>query len=61
MEGETKSFVIVCVSAIISTSYCYYISTRIKAGVFRLISVLPVCALFHILPICHIWCGVTYV
>ncbi|CAF1894994.1 hypothetical protein Bca4012_048888 [Brassica carinata] len=63
MEGETISLVIVCVSAIVSTSYCYYISTRIKAGVFRLISVLPVCALFQILPMffftLHISCSLS--
>ncbi|KAG2310645.1 hypothetical protein Bca52824_022202 [Brassica carinata] len=63
MEGETKSLVLVCISAIISTSYCYYISTRIKAGLFRLISVLPVCALFHVLPLffstLHISCCIS--
>ncbi|CAL9243652.1 unnamed protein product [Arabidopsis halleri] len=51
MEEELKNFIKVWISAIISISYCYYISTRIKAGVFRLLSVLPVCALFLVLPL----------
>lgn len=34
-----------------SITYCYYFSTRIKAGVFRLLSVLPVCVLFLFLPL----------
>ncbi|KAJ0246153.1 Wax synthase domain-containing protein [Hirschfeldia incana] len=63
MKGETKSLILVCVAAIVSTSHCYYISTRIKAGVFRLISVLPVCALFHVFPVffstLHISCTVS--
>ncbi|KAL1209649.1 putative long-chain-alcohol O-fatty-acyltransferase 4 [Cardamine amara subsp. amara] len=51
MEEELKNFIKVWISAIISTSYCYYLSTKIKAGVFRLLSVLPVCALFLVLPL----------
>ncbi|CAH2069868.1 unnamed protein product [Thlaspi arvense] len=51
MEEELKNFMKVWVSAIISISYCYYLSTRIKSGVFRLLSVLPVCALFLFLPL----------
>ena len=51
MDGEVIGFVIVWVLAVISVSYCYYISSRIKAGVFRLISVVPVCAFFHVLPL----------
>ncbi|ESQ42916.1 hypothetical protein EUTSA_v10015854mg, partial [Eutrema salsugineum] len=51
MEEELKNFIKVWVSAIISVSYCYYLSTRIKVGVFRLLSVLPVCALFLVLPL----------
>ncbi|KAL0710205.1 hypothetical protein Bca4012_017183 [Brassica carinata] len=51
MEEELKNFVKVWVSTIISISYCYYLSTRIKPGVFRLLSVLPVCALFLALPL----------
>ncbi|KFK27125.1 hypothetical protein AALP_AA8G338100 [Arabis alpina] len=51
MEEELKNFIKVWVSAIISISYCYYISTRIKAGLSRLLSVLPVCALFLVFPL----------
>ncbi|KAF2564276.1 hypothetical protein F2Q70_00014946 [Brassica cretica] len=43
MDGEVIGFVIVWILAVISVSYCYYISSRIKAGVLRLISVVPVC------------------
>ncbi|CAF1894941.1 unnamed protein product [Brassica napus] len=51
MEQELENLIKVWFSAIISVSYCYYISTRIKAGVFRLLSVLPVCVLFLLLPL----------
>ncbi|CAA7021115.1 unnamed protein product [Microthlaspi erraticum] len=51
MEEELKNFIKVWVSAIISISYCYHISTRIKAGVFRLLFVLPVCVLFLVAPL----------
>ncbi|KAG2299421.1 hypothetical protein Bca52824_035893 [Brassica carinata] len=50
MEVELKNFMKVWVSSTMSISYCYYLSTRIKTGVFRLLSVLPVCVLFFILP-----------
>ncbi|KAJ0267052.1 Wax synthase domain-containing protein [Hirschfeldia incana] len=51
MEQELKNFFKVWFSAIISVSYCYYLSTRIKPGVLRLISVLPVIALFLLFPL----------
>jgi len=51
MEEELKNFIKLWISAIISISYCYYLSTRIKAGVFRLLSVLLVCALFLVFPL----------
>ncbi|CAF2328029.1 BnaA10g09630D [Brassica napus] len=51
MEEELKNFIKVLVSTIISVSYCYYLSTRIKPGVIRLLSVLPVCVLFLLLPL----------
>ncbi|CAH8389851.1 unnamed protein product [Eruca vesicaria subsp. sativa] len=51
MEEELKNFMKVWVSAIMSITYCYYFSTRIKAGVIRLVSVLPVCVLFLFLPL----------
>ncbi|AAF79269.1 F12K21.17 [Arabidopsis thaliana] len=51
MEEELKSFVKVWGSAIISVSYCYYIPSKIKSGVHRLLSVLPVCVLFLVLPL----------
>ncbi|CAA7021116.1 unnamed protein product [Microthlaspi erraticum] len=51
MEQELKNFIKVWVSAIISISYCYYLSTRIKPGVLRLLSLLPVCVLFLVAPL----------
>ncbi|KAG7648464.1 putative long-chain-alcohol O-fatty-acyltransferase 9 [Arabidopsis thaliana] len=51
MEEELKNFIIVWISAIISVSYCYYISANIKTGVLRLFSVLPICGLFFVLPL----------
>ncbi|CAD5314478.1 unnamed protein product [Arabidopsis thaliana] len=51
MEEELKNFIIVWISAIISVSYCYYLSANIKTGVLRLFSVLPICGLFFVLPL----------
>ncbi|CAH2069866.1 unnamed protein product [Thlaspi arvense] len=51
MEEELKNFIKVWVSAIISISYCCYLPTRIKPGVSRLLSVLPVCVLFLVIPL----------
>ncbi|XP_020881826.1 probable long-chain-alcohol O-fatty-acyltransferase 4 [Arabidopsis lyrata subsp. lyrata] len=51
MEEDVKNFILVWLSAIISVSYCYYVSPKIKAGLPRLLSVLPVCALFLVLPL----------
>ncbi|CDY36740.1 BnaA03g11460D [Brassica napus] len=51
MAEEFKNLMKIWVSAISSVAYCYFLSTRIKAGVFRLLSVLPVCAMFFVLPL----------
>ncbi|CAH2069874.1 unnamed protein product [Thlaspi arvense] len=51
MEEELKNFIKVWITAIISASYCYYLSTKIKPGVFRLLFVLPVCVVFLVLPL----------
>ncbi|XP_019087619.1 PREDICTED: probable long-chain-alcohol O-fatty-acyltransferase 11 [Camelina sativa] len=51
MDEELKNFIKVWVSVIISASYCYYVPTRIKSGIFRFLSVRPVCALFLVLPL----------
>ncbi|KAF8116908.1 hypothetical protein N665_0014s0168 [Sinapis alba] len=52
MEEELKNFMKVWVSAIISIYYCYYLSIRFKAGVSRLLFILPVCIQFLFLPLC---------
>ncbi|KAJ0267054.1 Wax synthase domain-containing protein [Hirschfeldia incana] len=52
MEQELKNLIKVWISAVISISYCYYISPRIKSGVPRLLSLCPVLALFLVLPLC---------
>ncbi|WZY81271.1 hypothetical protein YC2023_027655 [Brassica napus] len=51
MEEQLKTLIKVWVSAIICISYCYYFPSRIKAGLPRLFSVLPICALFGLLPL----------
>ncbi|CAH8363461.1 unnamed protein product [Eruca vesicaria subsp. sativa] len=51
MEEELKNLIKVWVSALSSVAYCYFLSTRIKAGIFRLISVLPVCVMFFVFPL----------
>ncbi|XP_010485140.1 PREDICTED: probable long-chain-alcohol O-fatty-acyltransferase 4 [Camelina sativa] len=50
MDEEFKRLIEIWVLTTISVSYCYYLSTKIKAGISRLISVLPVCAMFLVLP-----------
>ncbi|XP_013610394.1 PREDICTED: probable long-chain-alcohol O-fatty-acyltransferase 7 isoform X1 [Brassica oleracea var. oleracea] len=51
MEEELNSLVKVGVSTIMSVSYCFFLPPRIKSGFFRLISILPVCVLFLVLPL----------
>ncbi|KAF8095264.1 hypothetical protein N665_0338s0019 [Sinapis alba] len=52
MEEKLKNFIKVWASVIITVSYCYFLSARTKAGVFRLLFVLPVCAMFlNVLPL----------
>uniref|UniRef100_A0A1J3K8V4 Putative long-chain-alcohol O-fatty-acyltransferase 7 n=1 Tax=Noccaea caerulescens TaxID=107243 RepID=A0A1J3K8V4_NOCCA len=51
MEEELKCLIKVGVATIISVSYCYLLPPKIKPGVIRLVSILPVCALFLVLPL----------
>ncbi|XP_010449475.1 PREDICTED: LOW QUALITY PROTEIN: probable long-chain-alcohol O-fatty-acyltransferase 7 [Camelina sativa] len=51
MEEEIKSLIKVGVSTIISVSYCYFLPPRIISGVYRLISIIPLCALLFVLPL----------
>lgn len=51
MEEDLTSFIKVWVYGIISISYCYYIATRIRAGVSRLLSIFPVLVLFLVIPL----------
>ncbi|KAF8084726.1 hypothetical protein N665_0705s0014 [Sinapis alba] len=46
MEEELKIFILVWFSAIISVTYCYYCTPKIKTRLLRLVCVLPVCAFF---------------
>lgn len=60
MEEELRNIIKVWISATISLCYCYYISSRISKGVLRLLSILPICFLFLVLPLflssVHICC-----
>ncbi|CAA7019672.1 unnamed protein product [Microthlaspi erraticum] len=51
MEEELKSLVKVGIATIISVSYCYLLPPKVKPGVVRLLSILPVFALFLLLPL----------
>lgn len=51
MEEEIKSLILVGFLTIISVSYCYFLPPRIKSGVYRLVSIIPVCALLFVLPL----------
>ncbi|XVF03729.1 hypothetical protein REPUB_Repub05bG0018900 [Reevesia pubescens] len=50
MDVELQNFIKVWTLAILSFCYCFYISSRLPKGIFRLISLLPIFFLFLILP-----------
>ncbi|KAM7498942.1 hypothetical protein LguiA_023356 [Lonicera macranthoides] len=49
-EDELKSFIKVWVMAEASLCYCYFISSKIPMGIYRLLSLLPILSLFIFLP-----------
>ncbi|KAK8579084.1 hypothetical protein V6N12_069418 [Hibiscus sabdariffa] len=51
MEAELESIIKVWILAIISLSYCFYLSSKLPNGVSRLISLTPVFILFLYLPL----------
>ncbi|AED96621.1 wax synthase-like protein [Arabidopsis thaliana] len=51
MEEELRNLIKVWISALISISYCYYISSKISKGVLRLLSLLPIFIIFLLLPL----------
>ncbi|RID74216.1 hypothetical protein BRARA_B01325 [Brassica rapa] len=51
MEEELRNLIKVWISAFISISYCYYISSRISKGFLRLLSLLPIFIIFLIIPL----------
>ncbi|KAI9115565.1 hypothetical protein K1719_013234 [Acacia pycnantha] len=51
MEDEIQNFIKVWVKAILCLCYCYYVSSRIPKGIFRLLSLLPIVFIFLLLPL----------
>ncbi|KOM46573.1 hypothetical protein LR48_Vigan07g027700 [Vigna angularis] len=51
MEGEMKNMIKVCVSVLISLSYCYFISSKLPKGMLRFLSLSPVSYQFSMLPL----------
>ncbi|KAG2310648.1 hypothetical protein Bca52824_022205 [Brassica carinata] len=51
MEEELRILSKVWISALVSICYCYFISSRISKCLLRLISIIPVCILFLVLPL----------
>ncbi|KAK8485987.1 hypothetical protein V6N13_134062 [Hibiscus sabdariffa] len=51
MEAELESIIKVLILAIVSLSYCFYFSSKLPKGIFRLISLTPVFFLFLYLPL----------
>ncbi|KAK9046258.1 hypothetical protein V6N11_052151 [Hibiscus sabdariffa] len=51
MEAELESIIKVWILALISLSYCFYLSSKLPSGVSRLISLVPVFILFLYLPL----------
>ena len=51
MEQELRNLIKVWISAFISISYCYYISSRISKGFLRLLCLLPIFIIFLLIPL----------
>ncbi|KAB2033007.1 hypothetical protein E1A91_D05G432500v1 [Gossypium mustelinum] len=51
MEIEHYNFIKVWILAIISLCYCYYISSKLPKGIFKLISLTPIFIFFLYLPL----------
>lgn len=51
MEEELRNLIKVWISALISISYCYYISSKLSKGVLRLLPLLPIFITFLLLPL----------
>ncbi|KAI9115703.1 hypothetical protein K1719_013372 [Acacia pycnantha] len=51
MEDEIKNFIKIWIKAISCLCYCYYVSSRIPKGIFRLLSLLPIIFVFLLLPL----------
>ncbi|XP_010449519.1 PREDICTED: probable long-chain-alcohol O-fatty-acyltransferase 2 isoform X2 [Camelina sativa] len=51
MEEELTNLIKVWISALISISYCYYISSKLPKGFIRLLSLLPIFITFLLLPL----------
>ncbi|KAH7842296.1 hypothetical protein Vadar_003722 [Vaccinium darrowii] len=51
MEGEVKNLIEVLLSIPSSLCFCYFISSRIPRGKYRLLSLLPIFSLFTLLPL----------
>ncbi|KAM7251573.1 hypothetical protein ACFE04_023456 [Oxalis oulophora] len=62
LEKEIKNSIKVWSLAIISLTYCYYVSSKLPIGILRLFSILPIMILFFISPLylssVHL-CGIT--
>ncbi|KAI9115735.1 hypothetical protein K1719_013404 [Acacia pycnantha] len=51
MEDEIKNFIKIWIKGISCLCYCYYVSSRIPKGIFRLLSLLPIIFVFLFLPL----------
>ncbi|KAE8733995.1 putative Acyltransferase [Hibiscus syriacus] len=51
MEDELESFIKVGILTIISLSCCFYLSSKLPKGIFRLISLTPIFILFIYIPL----------
>ncbi|ESQ42914.1 hypothetical protein EUTSA_v10015807mg [Eutrema salsugineum] len=51
MTEELRNLIKVWISAYISISYCYYISSKISKGFLRLLSLLPIFIIFLLIPL----------
>ncbi|KAG4203853.1 hypothetical protein ERO13_A04G011066v2 [Gossypium hirsutum] len=51
MENELYNFIKVWILAIISLCYCYYISSKLPKGIFKLFSLTPIFIFFLYLPL----------
>ncbi|XP_010270117.1 PREDICTED: acyl-CoA--sterol O-acyltransferase 1-like [Nelumbo nucifera] len=51
MEGEINNFIQVWITVFVSLCFCYFVASKVPKGKLRLLTTLPICGLFLLLPL----------